>query len=556
MSLASLNWGMILGGFGLFMFGIKFMGDGLKAAAGDRLRDIINKYTSNRLSALFIGIIITVIMQSSSATSAITIGLVRAGLMNLEQAAGIILGATIGTTVTSFLISIKIEKYAMFIVFVGAALICFAKKKKLAESGNVILGFGLIFFGMSAMGDALAALKELPQFESIALTMSTNPLLALLAGVVLTAAVQSSAATIGVVQKLYMAGALTFSASLPFMFGANIGTTMTGILAAVGGSTAGKRTACLHTTINVISTILGMLLLKPYSAFIQNIAGGLNPMMQIAVANIIFKTVTTLLMLPFANQLVALARKIIPGEEAQNYDFSLEEIDGGIGDVLPSAGISAASQAIMQMVDVVRFNTSEAQRYLNEKGDDEFLEKLQSRESLINRFDSRITEYLISLSVKPNLTDRDTNDIRCYLDAVKNYERVGDLGQNLAEFYTMVFEKKEEFSPAAMAELNQMSDHLLDMFDISAEIFMTRDEALYEKLRDKERQLDEMEMRFRLHHFQRLRDKECVADVPVSIYCDVLGTIERMGDHCANVAKSAVTGLSSDLSDDEAVSLA
>ena len=181
MTLPALDYGMILGGFGLFMFGIKFMGDGLKSAAGDQLRDIINKYTSNRFSALMIGIAITIIMQSSSATSAITIGLVRAGLMSLEQAAGIILGATIGTTVTSFLISVHIDKYAMFIVFVGTMLICFAKKIRIQYYGNVILGFGLIFFGMAAMGDALAELKNLPGFESFALTMSKNPLLALLA---------------------------------------------------------------------------------------------------------------------------------------------------------------------------------------------------------------------------------------------------------------------------------------------------------------------------------------------------------------------------------------
>lgn len=553
MTLASLNWGMILGGFGLFMFGIKFMGDGLKAAAGDRLRDIINKYTSNRLSAMLIGIVITIIMQSSSATSAITIGLVRAGLMTLEQAAGIILGATIGTTVTSFLISIKIEKYAMFIVFAGAALICFAKKKKFVEGGQVILGFGLIFFGMSAMGDALAALKELPQFESIALAMSANPFLALLAGIVLTAAVQSSAATIGVVQKLYMAGALSFSASLPFMFGANIGTTMTGILAAIGGSTAGKRTACLHTCINVVSTIVGMLVLKPYSAFILNTFGGLNPMMQIAMANIIFKTVTTLMIFPFTNQLVGLAKKIIPGEEVENYDFSLDEMDTGITDVLPSAGIKMAEQAILQMVDVVRFNITEAQRYLNEKGDEEFLEKLQSREKIINSFDSRITDYLINLSLKPNLSENDTNDIRSHLDAVKNYERVGDLCQNLIEFYTLVTEGKEEFSQAAMTELNQMTDQLVDMFDLSLQIFVTRDGQLYEQLRAKEHDLDTMEMRFRQHHFKRMADKECVSTIAASIYCDLLGTLERMGDHCANVAKSSVTGLTSDLSDDEAV---
>lgn len=553
MTLASLDWGMILGGFGLFMFGIKFMGDGLKAAAGDRLKDLINKYTSNRISALLIGIVLTIIMQSSSATSAISIGLVRASLMTLEQAAGIILGATIGTTVTSFLISISIEKYAMFIIFAGCALICFAKKVKLQQSGSVILGFGLIFFGMAAMGDALAALKELPQFESIALKMSEQPVLALLAGILLTAAVQSSAATIGVIQKLYMAGAVTFSASLPFMFGANIGTTMTGILASIGGSTEGKRTAALHTTLNVISTIFGMLLLKPYAAFIQATFGGLNPMMQIAMANIVFKTVTTLLFVPFVNQLVAFVKKIIPGEEKESYDYGFDQLETDLGAILPSAAVDVAKQAILKMVDIVRYNTSEALVYMKNKGDETLKEKIAEREGVINQFDLKITEYLIQLSKKPNLTINDTDSIRSYLDALKNFERVGDLTQNLIEFFDMAYEKKEEFTPKATAEMETMFEQLLKMFDVAAEVFVTGDEEQYEKLRSLEHDLDKMELDARRHHFRRMRDGECTTQVASSVYCDIIGTLERMGDHCCNVGKSTVTGLTSDLSDDEMI---
>ena len=553
MSIASLNWGMILGGFGLFMFGIKFMGNGLKAVAGDKLRDYINRYTSNPLSALLIGIVITIIMQSSSATSAITIGLVRAGLMTLEQAAGIIMGATIGTTVTSFLISINIEKYAMFIIFAGTLLICFFKKQKTIYMGEVILGFGLIFFGMSSMGDALAALKELPQFEAFALSMSTNPFLAMLAGVGLPALVQSSAATIGVAQKLYQAGAITFSASLPFMFGANIGTTMTGILAAIGGTTAGKRTACLHTTLNVISTIFGMLLLGPFAAFIQNVFGGLNPMMQIAVANIIFKTVTTLCFLPFTKQLVGLARKIIPGEEPSNAEVDIEEMDGEIANVLPSAAVDASRQAILKLVDVVRMNLVNTQDFFNAKGNAEGKEELDKTEAIANRFDQKITDYLIRLSKKPNLTRDDTDDVRYQLDAVKNFERVGDLDINLSEFFLMVFERKEKFSEQAEKDINAMFTLLVDMFDLAAEVFMTRDEGQYKRLQDMETELDRMEIQFRHAHFERMKNGECDSQIAESVFSDILGTLERMGDHCCNVGKGAITGKTSDLSDDEVI---
>lgn len=553
MSILQLNWGMILGGFGLFMFGIKFMGNGLKAVAGDKLRDYINRYTSNPLSALLIGIVITIIMQSSSATSAITIGLVRAGLMTLEQAAGIILGATIGTTVTSFLISINIEKYAMFIVFVGTLLICFFKKQKTIYMGEVILGFGLIFFGMSSMGDGLAALKELPEFEAFALSMSTNPLLAMLAGVGLTALVQSSAATIGVAQKLYQAGAITFSASLPFMFGANIGTTMTGILAAIGGSTEGKRTACLHTTINVISTFFGMLLLVPFANFIQGTFGGLNPMMQIAVANIIFKTITTLCFLPFTRQLVALTKKIIPGDDSAEKEVDIEEMDGNIANVLPSAAVDASRQAILKLVDVVRLNVTQTLDFFRARGDADAKEKLDKTEAIANRFDQKITDYLIRLSKKPNLTRQDTDDVRFHLDAVKNFERVGDLDINLAEFFLLVNERGEDFSDQGKKDIESMFLLLLDMFDMAAEVFVTRSESQYKKLQEMEQELDRMEFEMRHAHFERLSAGTCPGQTAASVFSDILGTLERMGDHCCNVGKGAVTGLTSDLSDDEVI---
>ena len=553
MSLAGMNWGMILGGFGLFMFGIKFMGDGLKAVAGDSLRDYIQKYTSNPVSGLVIGIILTIIMQSSSATSAISIGLVRAGLMTLDQAAGIILGATIGTTVTSFLISINIEKYAMFIVFAGTMLICFAKRRKFIYFGNVILGFGLIFFGMSGMGDSLAALKELPQFEAIAMRMSENPVLAMLTGVVLTAAVQSSAATIGVAQKLYQAGAITFSASLPFMFGANIGTTMTGILASIGGTVEGKRTAALHTTLNVISTIIGMILLVPYSRLIQSIAGGLNPMMQIAVANIIFKTVTTLCFLPFVKQLVALVCRIVPDAGGEHHRLELEGLDEDLTKILPSAAVTASEQAVLRLVDVVRLNLVKTNEYLHKPGTSDDKDEFDKTEAMINRFDQQITEYLIKLNVQRHLTKKDRNDVRFQFDAIKNYERVGDLASNLIEFYQMVFDAGDSFTEGALKEIDEMHSKLVDMFDLSLEIFMTRDAKDYEELLGMEHQLDEMETSARSRHFERMSTGVCKSPVAESVYSDILGTLERMGDHCCNVAKSAVTGATSDLSDDEVI---
>ncbi|MCH3961219.1 MAG: Na/Pi cotransporter family protein [Solobacterium sp.] len=554
MTLSSISWDMILGGFGLFMFGITFMGDGLKAVAGDKLRDYIDRYTTNPLSAMVIGVILTIIMQSSSATAAITIGFVRAGLMSLTQACGIVLGANIGTTITSFLISVHIDKYALYIVFLGALLICFSKKQRTKYIGQVIMGFGLIFYGMSAMGTALSALKEMPAFTEFAIKMSENPWLSMGAGVLLTACLQSSAATIGVMQNLYQAGAVTFGAAIPFMFGADIGTTMTGILASIGGSTSGKRTAAFHTTINILSGILGMILLVPFCSFIQSVFGSVNPMMQIAFANIIFKTVSTFLIIPFLKYFVLFVQKVIPGKEPERLEVNIDELDANVANVLPSAALTAAQGALLKMVDVVKIAVLATKDFLNDHSGEEEMEIIKRNEAMVNDVDKKITNYLIQVSVTPNMTQQDTLDVRLDLDTCKNLERLGDLAINLGEFYMMVFQDKNgTFTDIAMHDINKMYDQFINMFDLSAEIFVTKSRATNDVLQRMEEKMDEYEYTFREDHFKRMSTNRCASAVAASVYCDILGTLERMGDHCCNIARSALSASpSSDLSESKA----
>ena len=552
--MSSISWDMILGGFSLFMFGISFMGDGLKSVAGDKLRDYIDKYTSSTWSAVLIGILLTIIMQSSSASIAITIGLVRAGLMTLPQAAGIVMGANIGTTVTSFLIGLSVDKYAMYIVFIGGMLICFSKNKKLNYWGNVIFGFGLMFYGLSAMGDALTALKETPIFENFALSMASQPWLAMLAGVLITGVVQSSAATIGVIQKLYQAGAITLNASLPFMFGANIGTTVTGILASLGGSLAARRTAALHTVFNIIGTLIGMIVLTPYTYLIAALSNTfhLNPMMQIAFANIIFKTITTLLFLPILKPYTNLIKKIIPGEEQEHMDIDIAELDINISNVLPSAAVQQAQQAILKMADVVRQDSIMTQEYLNKPGTSDDREILSQNEALINKTDKTITDYLIKIQQNAQaMTPRDIEDVRLNLETVKNLERIGDLAMNLTEFFEMTQEDKGSFTPHAVKDINDMFTHFIDMLDDSIEIYVTKDMNSYLKLEEKENKMDQMENDARRRHFKRMTHNDCTSSVAASVYCDILGTLERMADHACNIAKSAVFETQDDISPDE-----
>lgn len=546
MTLSSIRWDMVLGGFGLFLFGIEFMGGGLKSIAGDKMRDYIEKYTSTPLKAILIGIVLTVLMQSSSASTAITISFVRAGLMTLNQAAGIVFGANIGTTFTTLLISLNLDQYTLYIVAVGALLLSFSKKKKVKYVGSIIFGFGMLFFGLSLMGDALAEIKELPQFEAVAISMSNNPLLSLGAGIILTALVQSSAATIAIIQKLYQAGAIDIYAAIPFMFGANIGTTITGILAALGGSLGARRTAGLHTLFNILRSIIGMLILTPYTHFILQLADkfNLSPMMQIAVANIIFSTLATICFTPFMQKMVKIVSRIIPGSEKERPDVNIDNLDEDISNYLPAAAIHSAEIAISQMAKVVRDDIVDTKDYLNKPGTKEDQEYLNQSEALINRMDKKITEYLIRISQHTSsMSEHDNDKIRLDLEIVKNLERIGDLATNLVEFFQMVFDDSGQFTEYAYSEINKMFDTLIEMFDKCIVVYETSDNDTYMELLDLEDKLDSMEFKFRNNHFDRLSNNACGSAIAASVYADILGNLERMGDHCRNIGRSTVSDM-------------
>lgn len=546
MTLSSIRWDMVLGGFGLFLFGIEFMGGGLKSIAGDKMRDYIEKYTSTPLKAILIGIVLTVLMQSSSASTAITISFVRAGLMTLNQAAGIVFGANIGTTFTTLLISLNLDQYTLYIVAAGALLLSFSKKKKVKYVGSIIFGFGMLFFGLSLMGDALAEIKELPQFEAVAISMSNNPLLSLGAGIILTALVQSSAATIAIIQKLYQAGAIDIYAAIPFMFGANIGTTITGILAALGGSLGARRTAGLHTLFNILRSIIGMLILTPYTHFILQLADkfNLSPMMQIAFANIIFSTLATICFTPFMQKMVKIVSRIIPGSEKERPDVNIDNLDEDISNYLPAAAIHSAEIAISQMAKVVRDDIVDTKEYLNKPGTKEDQEYLNQSEALINRMDKKITEYLIRISQHTSsMSEHDNDKIRLDLEIVKNLERIGDLATNLVEFFQMVFDDSGKFTEYAYSEINKMFDTLIEMFDKCIVVYETSDNDTYMELLDLEDKLDSMEFKFRNNHFDRLSNNACGSAIAASVYADILGNLERMGDHCRNIGRSTVSDM-------------
>lgn len=541
-----LTWGdieylVILGGLGLFLYGIKLLGDGLKSLAGEKLRDLIDKYTSKAWMGIIIGALVTVIIQSSSATTAITIGFVRAGLMRLEQTVGIIFGANIGTTVTSFLIGIKVERYALFFVFVGALLVLFAKRRKYTYLGEISLGFGVLFYGLMLMGDALKNLKYIEDFHNLAVALSHNPLLSAFGGILMTGIIQSSSASIGIIQKLYDAQAIAFTAVLPFIFGANIGTTVTAALAAMGGSLASRRAAGIHTLFNVMMTTIALLLLNPYIHLIDFLTNALHlePMMQVSVAHIIFNVSGTLLFYPIIKYMVTFIKVVIRGDEKERIEVNTSEFDSKLAHSFPTGALEISKRATLKMGELASEIITTTRFYFN-KEQKVNLDSIKQLEEVINNIDTKITDYLLIIS-KENLGEKDIESSSANLAIVKNLERVGDLAMNLGEFFDLVFDSKENFSDEAKTDVNNMYETIEHMLNRSLKIYAENDFSLTTSIEEDEAYIDLLELKARQRHFDRMRNQTCTTAVGSSVFVDILGTLERIADHAQNIARTSVS---------------
>lgn len=532
----AIRWDFIIGGLALFLFGIQFMGDGLKSIAGSKLRDYIDRYTNKPWKGIIVGSIITVFIQSSSATSAIAISFVRAGLMTLEQSVGIIIGANIGTTVTAFLIGLKVEELALYFVFLGVLVTLFGKRKKVMYGGQILLGFGMLFFGLRLMGDELSILGQSAFFESLATTMADVPIIGMITGTVMTAIVQSSSAVIGIVQKIYDANALSLAAALPLVFGANIGTTVTAVIASIGGSVSAKRSAAINVLFNVVGTLLFMLLLGPYVDFISGLAEQYHiaPMMQIAIAHILRTLIISILAYPLIGKMVALIKKIIPGEE-KTIDVSMENLDPKLAESLPSGALGVSKQVTLKMGELASDCILASKQYFI-KQSGKYKDESRQYEDAINSLDSKITSYLMQIAHE-RLSEADTDDFISTMQVIKNIERIGDLTMNLNEFYELAYDDKGLFSASAVSDINEMYDTVLEMNALALTYFMDHSDTALKELLDKENYLDLVEEKARQRHFKRMASNECSSGVAASVYVDILGTLERIGDHVFNIVK-------------------
>ncbi|ETT88018.1 Na/Pi cotransporter family protein [Viridibacillus sp. FSL R5-0477] len=533
-----LNWQemifQFLGGLGLFLFAIKYMGDGLQKAAGDRLRDLLDRFTTNPFMGVLVGIFVTVLIQSSSGTTVITVGLVSAGFMTLRQAIGVIMGANIGTTVTAFIIGINIGEYAYPIMALGAVLLFFFKKSKIQNIGQVLFGFSGLFIGLELMSSGMKPLRDWPAFIDLTLNMSDSPILGVIVGAIFTLIVQSSSATVGILQGLYAENLITLHGALPVLFGDNIGTTITAILAALGASVAARRAAATHVLFNVFGSIIFLLVLGLFTNYIEWISGilGLEPKMQIAFAHGTFNVANTLIQLPLIGVWAYVVTKLIPGEDTI-VEYKPKYLDYSLITKSPGIALGQAKQEVVRMGGFGVQGLSAAMDYLKTLDVKQASTAAQLEEA-INNLDQKTTDYLVSLS-KQSLSGVNSHIHHALLENIRDIERVGDHVENLIELIDYKESNRIKLSQEATQELEGMFELVIETVKIAMHALDTRDVSLAQQVRAQEERIDEMERSLRKHHIRRLNEGICSGSAGI-VFADIISNLERIGDHANNIA--------------------
>ena len=527
-----------LGGLGLFLFCIKYMGDGLQMAAGDRLRFILDKYTTSPFLGVLVGIFVTALIQSSSGTSVITIGLVGAGLLTLRQAIGIIMGANIGTTITTFIIGFNITHYALPILFLGAACLFFVRHNFINNLGRILFGFGGIFFALTLMSGAMEPLKYLPAFTDLTVKLSHQPILGVFIGTIITMLVQASSATISILQNVYQENLITLKAALPVLFGDNIGTTITAIIAVIGANTSAKRLALSHTMFNVIGTAIFLILLSPFSIFVEKMAQilHLNPKVTIAFAHGSFNVMTTILLFPFIGLLEYIVVKLIKEKDEDRVEHKPKYLDSALISA-PSIALGQVKQEMLSMISITLKSLERSVKFFHDH-DEKDAERVEKSEDAINNIDQEITKYLTTLS-QEHITEKDGEEISMYLDMCRDVERIGDHAIGIVRDVRYEIKKKVVFTDVAHQEIEKL-------FRISKRIIETAEEAL--KNDDTEKAFAVVDLHNKLYakekevrkaHIKRVSKQQC--DVKAGLYyIDVVSHFTRIGDHARNLVEKMI----------------
>lgn len=524
----------LFGGLALFLYGMKMMSQGLEAAAGNRMKSILEKLTSNRFVGVAVGAIITAIIQSSSATTVMVVGFVNSNLMTLNQAVWVIMGANIGTTITGQLIVLKVGVIAPIFALAGVIMVSFCKKQKVIHLGDVIAGLGILFIGMDMMSGAMVPLRDNPDFVQL-MTKFSNPFLGILFGTVFTAIIQSSSASVGILQALAMSGVIGLESSVFILFGQNIGTCITAVLASLGANRNAKRTTIIHLSFNIIGTCIFVVLamFTPLVSWMQSITD--NPAAQIANMHTLFNIVTTLLLLPIGQQLAVLSQKILPVLPNESTEMKLLFMgEGAIGST--TIAITQLSKEVGRMFGFAKENLRlSIDAVLNSSTAE--VEKINQNEEYLDYLNAEIAQYMAKIS-SVDMQYSDSEVTTALFKMTNDLERIGDHCTNLVEYVAAMDEKERSFSKNALDELQQMGDTLNLMMDTLEKSTMKNLEDTYKATVEGEQRIDDLCAQFRANQIKRLKKGKCNASSCV-MYSEMLTDMERISDHMMNLAESS-----------------
>ena len=528
---------MLLGGLALFLYGMQMMSNGLETAAGNKMKQILEKLTSNRIKGVLVGAIITAVIQSSSATTVMVVGFVNTGLMTLNQAVWVIMGANIGTTITGQLIALDIGAIAPLIAFLGVACIMFVKNEKIRHISSIFAGLGVLFIGMDMMGDAMAPLQDSATFINF-MTTFKNPLMGIAIGAIFTALIQSSSASVGILQALASTGMIPLSSAVFILFGQNIGTCITAVLAAIGTRPNAKRTTIIHLMFNIIGTIIFTIisLTTPFVSIMEGITS--DPVAQIANVHTTFNIITTLLLLPFGTYMAKLATKILPesqeeSEQVQHLKYIVPfESNYLVGHA--TLVISQIQREVTRMIEKVKANVEASYNALL-KGEGASLDEIEETEEYIDYLNAEISRYIVRL-MSVEMSEDDTRRINNYYLALSNIERIGDHAMNIAEYTKNMKKWDISFSDDARTEIKKMKQVSMNILNVIDFTDATTPAAQLETISKYEFLMDDMEKKYRKRQIKRAKKGDCKAESGI-LFSELLTDFERIGDYALNIGE-------------------
>lgn len=530
----------LLGGLALFLYGMQMMSNGLENVAGDRMERILEKLTANRFVAVLVGALITAVIQSSSATTVMVVGFVNSGMMTLQQAVWIIMGANIGTTITGQLVALDIGMFAPVIAFLGVAMVVFMKNPKVQYVGGILAGFGVLFIGMDMMGAAMEPLRESEFFINL-MTKFSNPLLGILAGAIFTAVIQSSSASVGILQTLAATGLIPFSSAVFVLFGMNIGTCITAVLASIGTNRSAKRTTIIHLMFNIIGTVIFtvLCLIFPIADFVGSLTPG-KPAAQLANMHTIFNIATTCMLIPFGTLLAKAATIILPdAPEDKEKESILGTLNKEFGRSRTQLGAAVIHIDILrqEIEKMIMFSGQNVQRCFNVilNNDAGLLKEAMETEKIIDTLNKDISQYISKILVNSG-SDTNVTNVEQYFLITGNAERIGDHAINIGEYIDTIKKKNIVFSDGAKEEIAQMRD--ITQKAIDKVLQKDNDITVWlSEIAAMEQQIDDMTKNYREHHLERMREGKCTEEACV-LYSELLTDFERIGDHVLNIAQA------------------